>query len=68
MRGYSLFHDMKSLKMRPFRRIVIANSYLKLSDGLHRPGLVDSIVPYLYATPGPEVLSSYRVGPMRTIH
>jgi hypothetical protein len=63
----SLFQDLRALKMRPFRKAIIANTYLTLSGGSNRPGLVDSLVPYLHATPGPEVLSSYRVGPMRTI-
>jgi|GEM_PF-5974123 hypothetical protein len=62
----TLLQDLRALQRSPFRRIVIANTYLKLARDL-APSLVDTLERYLEIPPGPQVISSWRAGPMRTI-
>jgi hypothetical protein len=60
----TLFRDLRALERKPFRRIIIANTYI----GRYAPArLADTLEPYLQTPPGPQVLSSWRVGPMRAI-
>lgn len=62
----TLLQDLGALQRRPFRRIVIANTWMKLRRHIAL-SLADTLERYLEIPPGPQVISSWRAGPMRTI-
>lgn len=62
----TLLHDLRALQPRPFRRIILANTYMKLR-GDFDPNLADTLERYLAIPPGPKVVSSWRAGPMRRV-